>query len=210
MVTAGTRPANAQTAQRTVALAETARLAAPSLLANILLLTIVVVTTNFRGMGISLQRDLRQRRPFPSIQEQVLVNLLRTTDRLTGTWTQFLRREEGLSPSLYNILRILRGAHPDGHRISDIAERMITRDPDVTRLVDRLVERDLARRERDADDRRVVRVAISPAGLALLDRLDPVLARCTLAAMRGLPATRLRALDTLLDELREGIAHPFP
>lgn len=161
-------------------------------------------------MASTLQREIQQTRPFRSVGEQVVVNLMRTTDLLTGPWAQHLKRHEGLSQSQYNILRILRGAHPGGHRISDIAERMITRDPDVTRLVDRLVERGLARRKRDTADRRVVLVEITAAGIALLERLDPVLTQLTRACLAGLSSARLRELDALLNELRAGIRTVTP
>jgi len=153
----------------------------------------------------TIDREIHQTRPFPSLQEQVVVNLLRTCRAVEESWVQHLKRTEGLSPSQYNILRILRGARPQPVRISEIAERMITRDPDVTRLVDRLITRGLARRDRDTEDRRVVLVEITRAGLALLDRLDGPVDRYVRAAMAGLGQQQLRALDALLNELRAGI-----
>ena len=123
-------------------------------------------------MAQTIDREIRQTKPFRSLQEQVVINLMRTTRAVEESWIHYLKRTEGISPSQYNILRILRGARPNAVKISDIADRMITRDPDVTRLVDRLIKQGLARRERDSEDRRVVRVEISGAGLALLSRLD--------------------------------------
>jgi DNA-binding MarR family transcriptional regulator len=91
-------------------------------------------------------------------------------------------------------------------KISDIAERMITRDPDVTRLVDRLIKQGLVRRERDTEDRRVVLVEITGAGLAMLARLDEPAGAYTEGAMAGLKQQQqLKTLDTLLNEIRSGI-----
>jgi len=105
-------------------------------------------------MAQTIDREIRQTKPFGSLQEQVVINLLRTTRAVEESWTQHLKRTEGISPSQYNILRILRGARPKAAKISEIADRMVTRDPDVTRLVDRLIKQGLARRERDGEDRR--------------------------------------------------------
>lgn len=137
-----------------------------------------------------------------------MVNLLRTADAVLRPWALHLKRAEGLSPSQYNILRILRGARPGGRRVSEIAERMITRDPDVTRLVDRLVAAGLAARAADDADRRAVRVVITPEGLAVLRRLDPVIRRLARGATAGLSGARLTALNALLDDLRAGMV-PF-
>ena len=157
------------------------------------------------AMAQTIDREIRQTKPFRSLQEQLVLNLMLTTRVVEESWTQYLKRAEGISPSQYNILRILRGARPKAARISEIADRMVTRDPDVTRLVDRLIKQGLARRERDSDDRRVVLVEITAAGLALLARLDGPAGEATEAAMAGLKPQQLRTLDTLLNEVRAGI-----
>jgi DNA-binding MarR family transcriptional regulator len=90
-------------------------------------------------------------------------------------------------------------------KISEIADRMITRDPDVTRLVDRLIRQGLVRRERGEEDRRVVLVEITPAGLAMLARLDGPAGEYTDGAMAGLKPQQLKTLDTLLNEIRAGL-----
>ena len=156
-------------------------------------------------MAQTIEREIRQTKPFGSLQEQLVLNLMLTTRVVEENWTQYLKRAEGISPSQYNILRILRGARPKAARISEISDRMVTRDPDVTRLVDRLIKQGLARRERDSEDRRVVLVEITAAGLALLSRLDRPAADATEAAMAGLKPQQLRTLDTLLNEVRAGI-----
>jgi DNA-binding MarR family transcriptional regulator len=160
-------------------------------------------------MAQTIDREIRQTKPFRSLQEQLVLNLMLTTRVVEESWTQYLKRAEGISPSQYNILRILRGARPKAARISEIADRMVTRDPDVTRLVDRLIKQGLARRERDSDDRRVVLVEITGPGLALLARLDGPAGEATEAAMAGLKPQQLRTLDTLLNEVRAGI-RPYP
>ncbi len=156
-------------------------------------------------MATSIRRELHQSRPFPSLREQVTVNLIRTTNAVMEPWRQHLKQVEGLSPSQYNILRILRGAHPRALCVHEMAERMITRDPDMTRLLDRLVRRGLATRARDDADRRVVRVGITREGLAVLKRLDAVVDTHAQASLAGLRPAQLKALDTLLNELRAGI-----
>src|SRR5918995_5624051 len=123
-------------------------------------------------MAQTIGQAIRQTKPFRSLQEQVVINLMRTARVVEEDWAHYLKRTEGISVSQYNILRILRGARPKPVKISEIADRMITRDPDVTRLVDRLIKQGLVRRERGEEDRRVVLVEITPAGLAMLARLD--------------------------------------
>ena len=96
-----------------------------------------------------------------------LVALQRTADRLHWRLSEMLK-PHGLSPTQYNALRILRGAGDEGRSCSEIAERMINRDPDITRLVDRLERRGLVARSREGRDRRVITTRITPAGLELL------------------------------------------
>ena len=160
-------------------------------------------------MAQTIGQAIRQTKPFRSLQEQVVINLMRTARVVEEDWAHYLKRTEGISVSQYNILRILRGARPKPVKISEVSERMMTRDPDVTRLVDRLIKQGLVRRERDTQDRRVVLVEITGAGLALLSRLDEPAAESTEAAMAGLSPQQLRTLDTLLNEVRAGI-RPYP
>lgn len=156
-------------------------------------------------MAQTIDREIRQTKPFRSLQERLVINLMRTTRAIEESWIQYLKRTEGISQSQYNILRILRGARPKAVKISEISERMIARDPDVTRLVDRLIRQGLVGRERDTADRRVVLVEITGAGLALLSRLDGPVSEYTDGAMAGLKANQLRTLDALLNEIRAGI-----
>src|SRR5437660_9406904 len=110
-----------------------------------------------------------KRRP-PCPEEEVFLDLLRTTD-LPGRRVATVLKPDDLSPTQYNVLRILRGA-PDGLTCGEIASRMITRDPDVTRLLDRLEKRELISRCRESNDRRTVMARITPEGLRLLAGLD--------------------------------------
>src|ERR1700675_273919 len=116
----------------------------------------------------SADQSRRKRRGCP--EEALFLELLRTTDMLTRGLVSLLKTED-LSPTQYNVLRILRGS-PDGLPCGEIASRMITRDPDITRLLDRLEKRGLISRCRETKDRRMVMARITPDGLKLLSRLD--------------------------------------
>src|SRR3954467_10234095 len=118
-------------------------------------------------MAGKLAKEIHQTRPFSSVEQEVFLNVLRTADVLTYRLEAFLK-PFGLSPTQYNVLRILRGAGDEGLACGRIAERMITRDPDITRLLDRLEKRNLIRRARQTDDRRVVKGFITAEGSALL------------------------------------------
>lgn len=148
-----------------------------------------------------LQDDLRQRRPFDSPAEEAYLNLIRTADLLTRTVALVLKPHQ-LSEAQYNVLRILRGAGAEGHTCSEVASRLVTHDPDVTRLLDRLETRGLLVRSREHSDRRVVTTRITRDGLALLDALDGPLRRAVEAALSHVPAARLTTLSTLLEQAR--------
>jgi DNA-binding MarR family transcriptional regulator len=137
-----------------------------------------------------------------SPEEGAYLDLLRTTDVLSRPLADLLKREE-LSPTQYNVLRILRGA-PEGLTCGEIAARMITRDPDITRLLDRLETRKLVRRARDGKDRRVVVTEIAPAGLGVLARLDEPVQELHRKLLGHIGAARLRALAELLEACRTG------
>jgi len=122
-------------------------------------------------MASKLQAEIKQRRPFRSREAEALLNVLRTADAMTQRLAEALK-PYGLTPSQYNVLRILRGAGSEGSRCGEIAERLVAHDPDVTRLLDRLERTGLVTRARDVADRRVVRTRITAAGLALLKRAD--------------------------------------
>ncbi|MBY0491142.1 MAG: MarR family transcriptional regulator [Gemmatimonadaceae bacterium] len=152
-------------------------------------------------MRHEVAKALKQRRKFDSIDQEVVLSLRMLANRILEPWEKFLKAEADLSVSQFNVLRILRGSHPERLPSSEIGTRMVARDPDVTRLVDRLSTRGLVVRERSASDRRVVEVGITDAGLALLAQLDPHAKRMPKALVGGLGKTKLIALRALLDEL---------
>ncbi|MDQ2669800.1 MAG: MarR family transcriptional regulator, partial [Gemmatimonadota bacterium] len=114
-------------------------------------------------MDSVLARELRQGKPFANLEEEVFLNVLRTGDALLQREVEVLRTE-GLGFAQYNVLRILRGAGEDGASCGDIAERMVNRDPDLTRLLDRLEAGGLVERSRLETDRRVVVAKITRKG----------------------------------------------
>jgi len=138
--------------------------------------------------------------PLP-LEEEVFVSFQRAADWLLQGVENLLKLH-GLSPAQYNVLRILRGAGSEGLSCREVAERMVTRDPDMTRLLDRLEKQGLLSRERRKDDRRVVTTRITPQGLDLLKRLDQPLHELHRRQLRHIPAARLKALAGLLDEVR--------
>jgi DNA-binding MarR family transcriptional regulator len=161
-------------------------------------------------MHSRLQQEIKQAQPFASLEEEVYLSLRLTSRLLDEPWERHLKAEEGLTPSQYNLLRILRGAHPNGRTCTEIAERMVNRDPDVTRLVDRMAQQDLVTRERDTEDRRVVRVAITRKGLAVLKRLDEAVDLFPRKVLVGHMGRRqLRELRELLSAIRSGMGR-FP
>ena len=119
-----------------------------------------------------LKREIGQERPFSSVEEEAFLNLLRTSDCLQRAFQRRIRNW-GVTATQYNVLRILRGAQPQGLTCSAIGERMITEVPDITRLLARLKAMKLIRQQRDKRDRRVVWTHISAAGLELLREMDP-------------------------------------
>jgi DNA-binding MarR family transcriptional regulator len=136
----------------------------------------------------------------PSLEEAAFLDLLRTTDMLSRGLVTILKPED-LSSTQYNVLRILRGA-PEGLPCGEIAKRMITRDPDITRLLDRLEKRGLISRSREARDRRTVMARITGAGLKLLARLDEPVQEAHRKQLGHLGRQRLRLLTGLLREAR--------
>ena len=150
-------------------------------------------------MANVVARQLKQRTPFASLEQEVLLGLRMAASRSLDPWARFLKVSADLTVPQYNVLRILRGSHPTRLTSSDVGDRMIARDPDVTRLVDRLVTRGLVARVRSRQDRRVVEVGVTEGGLALLRELDTHVAKMPKALLGHLGAKRLRQLADLLD-----------
>lgn len=162
---------------------------------------------------MSLKEELHLRRPFSSIQEEALLSIFTTWDLLYRN-IQKLMRSHGISLAQYNVLRILRGAGPEGLPLMEIARRVIVRYPNVTRLTDRLEADGFMRRERSTTDRRVVRALATPAGLDLLAKLDGEVARLNIHLMRGADEAELQRMIEILASVREPLRtdeqHEFP
>ena len=139
-------------------------------------------------------------RPRSCPEEAAYLDLLRTCDLLSRLPAQVLKEAE-LSSTQYNVLRILRGA-PEGLGCGEIGRRMITRDPDITRLLDRLEKRGLIERHRPSGDRRRVLTRITAAGLALLAGLDEPIREVHRRQLGHLGRERLARLGKLLAEAR--------
>lgn len=152
-------------------------------------------------MSPSLQERIKQTKPFENLETEAYLNLVVLAQELTDGVMAVLKRAD-LSGPQYNVLRILRGAGEAGLNCGEIGRRMIHRVPDVTRLLDRLEARGFILRQRESDDRRVVRVWITPEGLATLAPLDKPLAEAHRNQLGRLGEKKLRALISLLEEAR--------
>jgi DNA-binding MarR family transcriptional regulator len=146
----------------------------------------------------------RKKRRVGCPEEDAFLDLLRTTDMLSRGMVKILKAED-LSSTQYNVLRILRGS-PDGLPCGEIACRMITRDPDITRLLDRLEKRELISRWREEKDRRTVMGRITAEGLKVLARLDDPIQAAHRKQLGGLGRERLGALVELLRVARAGVS----
>jgi DNA-binding MarR family transcriptional regulator len=136
-------------------------------------------------------------------EEAAYLDLLRTTEMLSRPLAQLLKADD-LSPAQYNVLRILRGS-PEGLTCGEIGNRMITRDPDITRLLDRMEKRKLISRSRDKKDRRVVLPRITAEGLDVLARLDQPVRDMHRRLLGHLGTERLQALRQLLEACRSEV-----
>jgi MarR family transcriptional regulator, organic hydroperoxide resistance regulator len=137
------------------------------------------------------------------IEDQVFVAILKAADKLANQAEQLLKAN-ALTGAQYNVLRILRGAGPEGLPCNAISERLISRDPDMTRLLDRMEKRNLITRERQKEDRRVVKARITEEGLKLLKKLDAPVRDLHKLQFAHMSSTRQKAL---LDLLSEVLAH---
>jgi DNA-binding MarR family transcriptional regulator len=147
-------------------------------------------------------KELQQTKPFRHVEEEVFLNIQRTADAMMQEVVDVLR-PSSLSVTQYNVLRILRGAGTSGVTCKDIANRMITRDPDITRLLDRLERRNLLTRNRAKEDRRFVSIRITEEGLTLLKELDDPISDKQVAIMRHVPEAQLTTLLELLEQVRD-------
>jgi DNA-binding MarR family transcriptional regulator len=152
----------------------------------------------------------KRKAPLP-LEDQIFLALQKVAESLAEEAEQFMKGH-GLTGTQYNVLRILRGSEPEGLACSTIGERMITHDPDMTRLLDRMEKRGLITRQRQSDDRRVVKTCITSAGLDLLKELDQPIHDLHKSQFRHMPKGRLKTLAALLEEIRtrerpDGVSH---
>jgi DNA-binding MarR family transcriptional regulator len=154
-------------------------------------------------MSPTLKEDLRQKKAFTSLHQEAFLNVLRTSSTLTDALEDLLR-PHGLSATQYNVLRILRGSGPDGLCRNELRDRMLTRMPDMTRLLDRMEDAGLVTRAREREDRRMVLTRITTAGQTLLAELDRPVNDLHRRQLGRLSDTQLRSLVDLLTAARDG------
>jgi DNA-binding MarR family transcriptional regulator len=157
-----------------------------------------------------LKLEIAQELPFSSLEEEALLNLLRTSDCMQRAFHR-TTRDWGVTSTQYNVLRILRGAQPHGLTCSAIGDRMIAAEPDITRLLSRLKTLKFVRQQRDPHDGRVVWTRISEAGLKLLREMDPVIQQAPVDLLGHLDRAELAELIRLLELARmrsDGLQSP--
>jgi DNA-binding MarR family transcriptional regulator len=149
----------------------------------------------------------KTRAPETHLEAQVFVSLLRTADAL-ARGAEALLKPSGLSATQYNALRILRGAGTEGLACREVGCRLISRDPDITRLMDRMESRGLIMRAREEKDRRVVKTRITAEGLRILKELDTPMENLHRRQLHQLRAKELRRLSRLLEQARAQVEAP--
>ncbi len=150
----------------------------------------------------SLKLEIVQELPFASLEEEALLNLMRTSDAVHRAFHR-KTRDWGVTSTQYNVLRILRGAQPRGLTCAAIGSRMITAEPDITRLLGRLKTLKLIRQRRDPKDRRVVWTQISQAGLDLLKAMDPVIEQAPKELLENMSEPEVTEFIRLLEMARQ-------
>jgi DNA-binding MarR family transcriptional regulator len=153
-------------------------------------------------MTSDLRADIKQRRPFDSLEQEAHLNIERTAAVLSHAFAEALKGH-GITPTQYNVLRILRGAGKDGLCRNEVRDRMVAQVPDVTRLLDRLEDADLIERERSTEDRRQVGTRITAKGLMLLSELDGPVADIHKRQLGHLSGSQLKTLAELLSLARQ-------
>lgn len=152
-------------------------------------------------MPTTLRDELRQEKPFRSLREEALLSIART-EAVTRERLDRVLAPHGLSMTQYNVLRILRGAGTNGLCRNEIGDRLISRMPDVSRLLDRMEVAGLVRRVRSTEDRRLVNTTLTAKGRALVDELDDVVAKAQEQQLGHMTKTQLRTLIDLLSLAR--------
>lgn len=157
-----------------------------------------------RYLGVvasKLQKELKQTKPFSSREEEVYLNILRTAEALSWGISETLKQAD-LTLTQYNALRILRGAGEKGASCREVGERMVTKESDITRLLDRLEARGLIWREREAKDRRYLVVRITDEGLRVLASLDGPIVERHRSQLGHIGERQLASLSKLLEVVR--------
>ena len=149
----------------------------------------------------TLRDELKMAKPFKSVEEEALLSIARTAALIEHSGAEAFK-PFNLTTTQYNVLRILRGAGPDGLCRNEVGERLVTKVPDVTRLLDRMEAAGLIARERGAQDRRFVATRITEKGLKLLDKIDRELPSIHARQLGHVSQKRLRELIAILEELR--------
>jgi len=152
-----------------------------------------------------IQTEIKQTQPFTGLEEETAIALARTADQLARHCDE-LFKAHGLTATQYNVLRILRGAGKAGLACREIGARMIKRDPDITRLLDRTEGAGWCSRSGDPDDRRVIVARITPKGLELLKKLDRPVEQLNVKMLGPVGPSGLRSLLRLLEEVRQAAA----
>lgn len=155
-------------------------------------------------MSPDLRAEIRQARPFSSPEQEAFLSIGRTWAVLEHSFSEALK-PYGITPTQYNVLRILRGAGEAGLCRAEVMDRMLTRVPDVTRLLDRMEAAGLISRERDAADRRYVTTRITEKGLALLDELEELVHEMHRGPCSALDRSEQRALIDMLGRIRAAL-----
>lgn len=167
----------------------------------IFVLTIVVITSIIDPVIEELQKEVKQKKPFGSLEEAAFVSVQLTSESLKAGTTH-LFKDKDLTGSQYNVLRILRGAGKEGLCGREIGDRMMTKDSDITRMLDRLEARGLISRERQAEDRRYVQAFITEEGLGLLAELDTPVLELHKSQLGHMTGSELESLIALLGKAR--------
>ncbi|HVU48050.1 MAG TPA: MarR family transcriptional regulator [Terracidiphilus sp.] len=157
----------------------------------------------------ALKQEIAQKLPFASMEEEALLNLMRTADAMQRAF-HLSTRHWHITSTQYNVLRILRGAQPEGLTCAAIGARMITAEPDITRLLGRLKALKLVKQCRDRHDRRVVWTQISDAGLELLAAMGPEIQKLPLELLGHMSRAELAEFIHLLELARKASTDSSP
>jgi DNA-binding MarR family transcriptional regulator len=153
-------------------------------------------------MPATLRDDIRQSKPFTSPQHEAMLNVIRTSATMTDALDALLKAH-GITGTQYNVLRILRGSEPGGLCRNELRDRMLTRMPDMTRLLDRMEDAGLVIRSREGEDRRMVLTRITAEGRRLVDDLDAPVREFHLSQLGHMSGEQLRTLSDLLTLARQ-------